>query len=150
MRVDEPLAVCTARYKAIATADCQLSNTFWYVAEMDIQIAPNPVSSSYTWNYTIGNPTSAQWDFESVITHELGHGVGLDHINNPTEVMFWSLPNGVTRRVLSPDEIEAGKYRVQHSVQTHCITSPSPHIAYVAAAACKAGICINCTTLRKK
>ena len=143
------LAICTSRYKAIATADCQLSNTLWYVSEMDIQVAPYPFNSNYTWNYSTAAPAANQWDFESVLSHELGHGIGLDHINNPTTLMFWSLPNGIVRRTISSDEIEAGKYRLQHSSQTHCVTSPSSYIAIPCTnSSCKTGIWLNCTIVR--
>ncbi len=63
--------------------------------------------------------------------------------------MFWSLPNGIIRRTISGDEIEAAKYRLQHNVQTHCITSPTPHIT-LPNSFCKNGIWLNCMTIRKK
>jgi hypothetical protein len=75
----------------------------WYVSELDMLF-----NDGFTWNYGPGNPTGAEYDFESVALHELGHGHQLGHIIESTAtVMHFSFSNGTTRRVLAATE-EAG------------------------------------------
>lgn len=42
-----------------------------------------------------------QYDFESVALHELGHALGQGHNLNNAEIMYPSIANGVSRRVLN-------------------------------------------------
>ncbi len=37
------------------------------------------INQEYTWYTGTGNPSSSQFDLQSIVTHELGHAVGLDH-----------------------------------------------------------------------
>jgi hypothetical protein len=57
------------------------------------------------WNYYAGGDAmqigSAQYDFQTVVTHELGHALGLGHSTNSTSVMFATLNTGTTNRVLT-------------------------------------------------
>lgn len=46
-------------------------------------------------------------DVENTVTHELGHLAGLDHSDDPEATMFYSAPQGETRkRDLAADDIE--------------------------------------------
>jgi hypothetical protein len=62
-----------------------------------------------TWNwYTGANPSgigSGQYDFQTVVTHELGHALGFGHSTDPNSAMFESLPTGVTRRGLTTADL---------------------------------------------
>jgi len=42
------------------------------------------VDFGFNWNFTTGNPTNAQVDFQSVILHELTHGLGFSSLSNST------------------------------------------------------------------
>jgi hypothetical protein len=57
------------------------------------------------WNFYAGNDAtqigSAQYDFETVVTHELGHASGLGHSTESTSVMYASLDIGAIRRSLA-------------------------------------------------
>jgi PKD repeat protein len=55
-------------------------------------------------NFYMGTaaPASNQYDFESVALHELGHAFGQGHHSSGTEVMYPSIANGFTKRVLNP------------------------------------------------
>jgi len=80
----------------------------WQAVETDYAYAPVPAPASgnrpaLTWNFGTGNPTSAQYDFESVALHEQGHGAQLTHIISSTGVMNFNISNGATRRTLDAD-----------------------------------------------
>jgi hypothetical protein len=57
------------------------------------------------WNWYGGADTtqiaSNQYDFETVVTHELGHAIGLGHSTNSASVMFATLNTGITNRALA-------------------------------------------------
>jgi hypothetical protein len=57
------------------------------------------------WNWYVGaNPGQvgrSQYDFQTVVTHELGHALGLGHSPNPNSVMFASLTPGQSRRTMT-------------------------------------------------
>ena len=55
-------------------------------------------------NFYIGTDAtpSNQYDFESVVLHELGHAFGQGHHSDYTEIMFPSIANGVMKRTLNP------------------------------------------------
>ncbi|MDB5225851.1 MAG: hypothetical protein JWN78_44 [Bacteroidota bacterium] len=55
-------------------------------------------------NFYMGtaSPASNQYDFESVILHELGHAFGQGHSSSGIEIMYPSIANGFTKRTLSP------------------------------------------------
>src|SRR5262249_54973390 len=54
------------------------------------------------WNWYAGSDATAigsdQYDFQTVVTHELGHALGLGHNTNSSSVMHASLAAGTTRR----------------------------------------------------
>lgn len=122
---DGALGVCTYRSSGSSSGGCTLYNTTWYLKEMDIQIRPTP-GTGFTWNFTTGAPSGAQYDFESVMSHEIGHGHGLGHINNSTLMMHYSIFNGSAKRTLGADEIAAGSYKISQSTGTNCVTSILP------------------------
>ncbi|MCI0461921.1 MAG: PKD domain-containing protein [Gemmataceae bacterium] len=57
------------------------------------------------WNWYSGADASAigagQYDFETIVMHELGHVLGLGHSTKASSVMFETLETGVARRNLS-------------------------------------------------
>ncbi|MBI3467068.1 MAG: cadherin-like domain-containing protein [Planctomycetes bacterium] len=61
------------------------------------------------WNWYAGGDSSAigsdEYDFQTIVTHEMGHGVGLGHSNDAASVMFASLARGVARRYLTAADI---------------------------------------------
>ncbi|MBQ9098952.1 MAG: matrixin family metalloprotease [Clostridia bacterium] len=83
----------------------------WYLEEFDMNI-----NASKTW-YTGESESdirSIQYDFESVVLHELGHVLGLDHTDEYSYalpdgtfqdiVMYSALPSGSVVRKLSEDD----------------------------------------------
>jgi len=65
-----------------------------------------------TWNlYTESDPKAigaGQYDFQTVVEHELGHAVGLGHSMDPNSVMYASLAAGQARRSLTANDLGKG------------------------------------------
>jgi hypothetical protein len=61
------------------------------------------------WNFYAGNDTtqigSAQYDFQTVVTHELGHALGLGHSANSGSVMFATLNAGTANHALTKADL---------------------------------------------
>lgn len=91
----------------------------WFVNELDIRFRIKPTDAT-NWNYTSGNATSTQFHFESVATHELGHGHQMGHVINSPVVMHFSIANGQTKPSLSNDDISAGNYVINKSSSGIC------------------------------
>jgi hypothetical protein len=64
------------------------------------------------WNwYTGADPSGVQpgqYDFQSIVTHELGHALGLGHNPNPGSVMYYTLADGVSRRTMTTADLNIG------------------------------------------
>jgi hypothetical protein len=64
------------------------------------------------WNFYAGATPAGigrnQYDFEILVTHELGHALGLGHSPNPSSVMYESLAPGTARRLLTSQDLNIG------------------------------------------
>jgi Ca2+-binding RTX toxin-like protein len=74
--------------------------------------ATGEITVAQGWNWYAGaNPAaigSDQYDFETLVTHELGHALGLGHSPNPNSVMYESLAPGAARRLLTSQDLNIG------------------------------------------
>jgi PKD repeat protein len=61
----------------------------WYLSELDLEL-----DSTVNWYFGTGFPAAGQYDFESVVVHELGHGHQLGHIRAKNSVMYFTLESG--------------------------------------------------------
>ena len=55
-----------------------------------------------------GRDCAGQYDFETIVTHELGHALGLGHNPDPTSAMNATLASSVVRRVLTAADLNIG------------------------------------------
>ncbi len=132
------LGVCTSRFNASSSGSCSQFNTVWYLQEMDIRVLSIPFPG-YTWNFTTSAPSGSEFDFESVMLHEVGHGHGLTHINLPSTVMYYSISNGSSKRTVTANETEAGQYRITQS-NANCLNT-NGFAGFLPHAALSAGVC---------
>lgn len=71
---------------------------------LDTDMEVNGVN--FQWR-VITSPDTMHVDIQNVVTHEAGHVIGLDHVNDQTATMYPTSPNGETsKRDLSPDDID--------------------------------------------
>jgi len=109
---DSKLGVCGSRYSGCI----QGSTLYWHLNEMDIEF-----DSSRNWYYGTGNPKNNQYDFQTVCTHELGHGHQLGHVNDDNKIMHYSLSNGDRRVDLHAYDVEGGEFvRDKSKVSNAC------------------------------
>lgn len=95
----------------------------WMVKELDIEF-----DSTYNWYFGTGSPAGNQYDFQSVATHELGHGHQLGHVRDASKLMHYSLSSGQRKPYLVPSDIEAGVYIMSKgTASSPC--GPTPIIA---------------------
>lgn len=98
---------------------CYNPNLQWFVNELDIRFRIKPTTGT-NWNYTTGNASGTQFHFESVATHELGHGHQLGHVINSAVVMHYSIANGQTKPGLTANDIAGGNYVMNKSTSSIC------------------------------
>lgn len=110
----------TNRYNGGATGACLGMNTIWWLNEIDLQMKPNPPAAGYTWQYGPSAPSLSEYDFESVLLHELGHAHGLGHRIAPGQTMNYTLFNGVTSRTLDTAEINGAAEKMNYSKLPTC------------------------------
>jgi len=125
------LGLATTRYKAVGSRSCNEENTLWSVREFDVEMVTRDLLfSGYDWNYSQNDPTATQFDFESILLHELGHALGLGHVIDESNVMHYAILNGQTRRSVSANCVEAGVFNVENSTKDFCVTSRVPMTRY--------------------
>ena len=98
---DGRLGVCSSWYSG-----CIGSNIgYFYVSELDIMF-----DSTISWYYGQDKPQTSQYDFETVATHELGHGHQLNHVIDDSKIMHYSLRNGERKTTLHKHDLEGAAY----------------------------------------
>ena len=99
-------------------------------------------SSGGRWNWYTGADPSAigagQYDFRTIVTHELGHAIGLGHSGDTGSVMYPYLSagearHGVTARDMSVLEASDGTPEPLLAWHKQEVTSASPAIGNVVA-----------------
>lgn len=103
------------------------------------EILFNSDVSWYTETETSGVDLSSltDSDLESIALHEIGHWHGLDHTNDPFDVMYWTMVSDFSRS-LEPNDLAGGTYILERSMSTEfldLLNSSScagyePHVLY--------------------
>jgi len=75
---------------------------YWYVEDLDVKF-----DSGRNWNFTNDPPTGSETDFYSVMLHEMGHAHQLGHVSISSDVMYWSISNGVQKRTINTNNSDA-------------------------------------------
>lgn len=114
------LGQAVSNFSGSATGACNLANTVWWVADIDIRMFPDPPTAGFPWEYGPAAPAFSEYDFESVMVHELGHAHGLGHVISAGAVMHFAIANGSTSRVLSANDIAGGTARMAYSTAATC------------------------------
>lgn len=102
------------------------NGTDWWVSELDIVF-----DDARNWYFGTGSPGPAEYDFESVALHELGHGHQLDHVidpvvngNNMDDVMHWAISNGESQKVIGTNNSTAANNIQTRSESTMLCAQP--------------------------
>ncbi|MFB9863096.1 IPT/TIG domain-containing protein [Rufibacter immobilis] len=83
----------------------------WAVDEIDMEYASN-----FNWQFGPGTPSNQQFDFQSVVVHELGHAHQLSHLILPRAVMHYAVARGqVSRELNASNDIAGGNYVMELS-----------------------------------
>ncbi len=131
------LAITSSRYKGAGNSGCSQEQTLWRLKEFDIELAsPTSLPNGLTWNYSVNEPNLFQFDFRSIISHELGHAHGLAHVVNEESVMHFSISNGEMRREVQGGELEGAAHKISFSTTNNCVTSYSPMSVFSGNANC--------------
>lgn len=78
--------------------------TEWVIREFDIVFNENVI-----WSFNRQNISEGQYDFESVVLHELAHAHLLSHVNDPADLMHAGI-TAQSIRDISSTNIECGMY----------------------------------------
>jgi hypothetical protein len=81
-----------------------------------------------SWNFYTGSDAtkigSAQYDFQTVVTHELGHALGLGHSADNTSVMYAMLNTGTVNRSLTTADLNVQDSDTTGACGLHAAMSP--------------------------
>lgn len=86
-------------------------DTLFWVSEFDMEI-----NSEINWQYGPGGPGGQQFDFETVMLHELGHAHQLGHVIIPQAVMYYAIEFARLERDLSQLDINGAELVMATSV----------------------------------
>lgn len=108
------LALATSYYDG-----CAISGVvYWALTEVDVTVDS---STSYFYGSS-GSPTSTQYDFYTIVLHEMGHAHQLSHLINSTKLMHYSLGAQTQIRTISSTELAGAAYEIAQSSAT-CTSS---------------------------
>jgi hypothetical protein len=89
------------------------SNDDWYIEEQDLLFR-----KSNLWHFGDGVIPSNKVDFQSVALHELGHAHQLAHVIDISDLMHYSINNGVQKRSIESSNMEAAQWIMSKSQES--------------------------------
>jgi hypothetical protein len=116
---------------------CNLATTFWNAGNISNAkvilhrgtVCVTGVYRNYNWDPGVDYPAWNEFDFQSVILHELGHAIGFNHSAVAGSIMLPSAsPGDASIRNLSPDDIaglqqSGASYGTMQATSIHRYTS---------------------------
>jgi len=92
-----------------------------FLAEVDFRFDNTP---SGGWNFGPNPTNGGKIDFQSVVTHEMGHAHQLGHVNDNKKVMNWSIAPNTDLRILNfPSDVGGGTRVLTRSAGKSCSVS---------------------------
>lgn len=82
----------------------------WYVLDADITVNENMMFNEKVFHCGSANTEPYKYDYESLVLHELGHVLGINDNSSDAAArcaMYYNLGNGITRRTLCADDVNA-------------------------------------------
>ena len=114
------LAYALTRFSGCIVGVAPSLSTDWYVTEIDVV-----VNDDVSWYYDAALPVPvSQFDFETVILHELGHAHQLGHVIDLAQVMHYAIGPGEAQRALSPTDVLGGNYVMTKSLGSPVCSQP--------------------------
>ncbi len=97
---------------------------------IDADIVVNPDYARNDVGVGYNNTNSGYFDAQSVITHEIGHVLGLLHSGVANSTMFYAMDEGIKLRSLEQDDKSWASYRYQGTTYNGTFGSISGNIIY--------------------
>jgi MYXO-CTERM domain-containing protein len=98
--------------------------------ELNLRSPTNPDG----FEFTTGVPDPTRIDLPTILTHELGHSLGLAHSDDPSAVMWFAAGQGEQRRMLDPDDV-AGVCAI-YPPERDVTCDPTPRGGFECASGC--------------
>lgn len=89
-----------------------------YDADIEINSANNEITIT-------DDPSEIEYDLQAILTHEVGHFIGIAHSDKPDAVMYPTYnPGSTTQRKLTPDDVDAVCHIYPPESGVACETEP--------------------------
>ncbi|MFD2246865.1 IPT/TIG domain-containing protein [Pontibacter ruber] len=106
------LARTVSRYDGCRIGSGTTADTLFWLSEFDME-----VNSNINWQYGPGAPSPQQFDYETVVLHELGHAHQLGHVILPNvAIMHYAIESERIIRGISSADIEGATLIMEKSV----------------------------------
>ncbi len=129
------LGVCYSYWSGCASGP----TIVWFVNELDIIFDEGSNIAPLTWEFGTATPSGSEFDFETVVVHELGHGHQLGHVIQPGAIMHYAISNGTSNRALGVNDLAGGNFVQAKSVVAN-ICGPGAMSAYTGCSILPIGI----------
>lgn len=98
--------------------------------------APIEINGRQPWSFNEEGPDAAHVDFESTMTHEFGHALGLEHSPDPSSVMYYKLDEGEVFR--EPLDADMDALEATYAQTFPCVDARSVRTQLHSSATCSA------------
>jgi hypothetical protein len=101
---------------AAFTRYARCSSTEWEVTDIDILLRRGG-EGGVPWSFEEEGPAAGSYDFQTVLSHEIGHALLLNHVISEDALMHYAVGAGQMRRELSENsDIAGGLYAMDLSL----------------------------------